>query len=117
MAGIVESGTGRNLTNEVVGDTLRPDPTERKFVTFVNELGGVHTIIVAAEHAAQDGEALYQWFEHTRALITTSHSVDTNPAHRTPDQVIATANERMGFGGKDADAPADPTQHTTSQQG
>lgn len=112
MAGIVESGTAPNLHNTVVSGNLIPDATPQKFVTFVNELGGVHTIIVDAEHAAKDADELLQWFEHTRALVTTSASLPTDPNHRTPEQVIATANERSGFSTGDEQA-----QTTDSGQG
>lgn len=116
MSGVVESGTAPNLTNTVVSGNLVPDATEKKFLTFVNDIGGVHTIIVEAEHAAQTADELLQWFEHTRALVTTSASLPTDPNHRTPDQVIATANDRMGFGGdKPTDQQSDGGQ--TNPQG
>lgn len=98
MSGIINSGLARNIINTVVGDKLVLSPDERKFVTYVNDLGGVHTIIVDAEHAAKDPAELLQWFEHTRAIATTSASVDTDPLHVPADQVIARADARMGYG-------------------
>ena len=41
MSGIVNSGTAPNLVNDVVGGNLVPSSVERKFVTFVNELGEI----------------------------------------------------------------------------
>lgn len=107
MAGIIDSGTAPNLHNANVSGNLVPDATERKFVTFVNELGGIHTIIVDAEHAAQSADELLQWFEHTRALVTASASLPTDPNHRTPEQVIATADQRMGYTHDDSGAQHD----------
>lgn len=117
MAGIVESGSAHNLINTVVSGNLVPDATERKFVTFVNELGGVHTIIVDAQHAAKTGEELLKWFEHTRALVTTSASLPTDPNHRTPAQVLATADERMGYGNDESADHADAGEQFNPQGG
>lgn len=104
MAGIIDSGTAPNLINGIANGQLVPDAKERKFVTFVNELGGVHTIIVDVEHAAETADELLQWFEHTRAQVTASASLPTDPNHRTPEQVIDIANQRMGFSKPDENA-------------
>jgi hypothetical protein len=117
MSGIVNSGVARNLVNDVVGGTLVPNADERKFVTFLNQLGGVHTIIVDAEHAAKDADELLQWFEHTQAIAGTSASVPTDPNHVPPDDVIGRANARMGYGEPTDSEPAPANTSTFEERG
>ena len=97
MAAIVKTGTARNLTNEVHGLQLVVSSVEKRFLTYVNDLGGVHTIIVDVEHAAKDAETLLKWFESTRAIISTSSGVEGSPQHVTPEQVIQHANAAVGI--------------------
>lgn len=107
MATIVHKGKGRNLTNSKVGESLTPDPTERQFVTFVNDLGGVHTIIADAETAFTDAEQFLAFFEHTRAIAHTSAS-EGAPGHVPPAEVVAKASEAVGVQTPPASEPTSP---------
>lgn len=114
MATIVHHGKARNLTNSKVGDSLVPDSTERQFVTFVNDLGGVHTVIADAETVFKDAEQLLSYFEHTRAIAHTSAS-EGQPGHVAPADVVAQAQERAGVQTQQSDqAPAQTEQQQTS---
>jgi hypothetical protein len=95
MATIVHQGKARNLTNSKVGETLAPDSTERQFVTFVNDVGGVHTIIADAETAFKDAEQFLAFFEHTRALAHVSAS-EGQPGHIAPADVLTQAAKAVG---------------------
>ena len=95
MATIVKHGKERNLTNATVGNTLVPDSAERQFVTFVNDLGGVHTIIADAETVFNDAEQFLAFFEHTKAIAHTSASEGAR-GHVTPQEVISRALEAVG---------------------
>jgi len=95
--GIVTSGVARNLTNAVIGDNLVPEADEKKFVTFVNALGAVHTVIVDLDHPAKDAQELLEWFEHTQAIAGTSASNPTDKLFVAAEQVLARANARMGY--------------------
>ena len=103
----------RNLTNSKVGETLVPDSTERQFVTFVNDVGGVHTIIADAETVFEDAEQLLAFFEHTRAIAHTSAS-EGKPGHVAPADVVAKAQEAAGVKtSAQSDQPAQPDQQQT----
>lgn len=116
MPSIIDHGTGRNLVNDVVNGVLSPSPTERRFVTFLNEVGGVHTLIVDVEHAAKDAESLVKWFETARGLIATSPSNESAPNHLAPADVAAKADASIGAAPATEPAPT-PEQPATSTGG
>lgn len=97
MSIIINHGEARNLTRVASPAGWIPDPTLKKFVTFLTDRGAVHTVIVDAEHAAQDAESLLKWFEHTRAGVELSSNRTTSPYFKTAEQVINDANAAMGF--------------------
>lgn len=110
MSVIVSEGQARNLTTQDTRDGLQPDPTERRYVTFINDLGAVHTLIVDTEHAAQDAGSLLKWFDHTRAAIGLSHGDPTSDHYRTPDQIREFADKALGINQPTDQAQADGDQ-------
>lgn len=93
MATVIDSGTDRNLTSTTDGQHLQVNPAEQRFVTFTNELGAVHTIVVDAEHIAKDAESLLRWFQHTSATVTHKSGTQEQPSHITPGEVLRLADE------------------------
>jgi hypothetical protein len=96
MARIISTGVERQLTNNVVGDRLSINNDEHRFVTFITENGGVHTIIVDAEHAAKDADELLKWFDKTRTLVETAPASD-KPGHIVPAEILELADAALGF--------------------
>lgn len=103
MPTIIAHGEARNLANTKSGQGLAPDPTLRKFVTFLTDTGSVHTIIVDADHAAQDAQQLLDWFTHTKIGVEASHSSPLSKFFKTADTIIADANKALGFIGGHSD--------------
>lgn len=97
MATIVKAGTARNLVSVNTPTGRGPDPTEKKFVTFLTDSGTVHTIIADVDHAAKTADDLLKWFEHTRVGVELSASRATSPFFRTAAEVIEYADKAMGF--------------------
>lgn len=97
MSTIVKAGTARNLVSVNTPTGRGPDPTERKFVTFLTDGGAVHTIIADVDHAAKTAKDLLEWFSHTRAGVELSSSRTTSPFYRTAEQIIGDANSVMGY--------------------
>lgn len=89
MSTIVSAGVASGLTNLIEGGLLKVDPSLKKYVTYINDTGAVHTIIVDVEHAAQSGEELLDWFEHTKAAVQ-SGQFDGQPAQAVTDHATAT---------------------------
>lgn len=98
MSRIISSGRTRNLVShapvkDVVGP---PDPTERKFATFVTDTGAVHTIIVDVDHVANDVRTLLNWFDETRTLVEQSPA-DEQPGHKPHRDIVKQALARIGL--------------------
>lgn len=104
MPTIVDSGTKGNLVTANTPAGRAPDPTPRRFLTFLTDAGSVHTIVVDVDHAAQDAETLLQWFLHTRVGVELSASNPTSPFHKTVDEVVKYADEAVGLVKSTADA-------------
>lgn len=96
MASVVAHGTARNLINDIANGQLTPSSVERRFVTFLNDAGGVHTLIVDAEHAAKDVDSLLKWYETTRGLISVASGSEGTPNHIPPAEVAARADKSIG---------------------
>jgi hypothetical protein len=105
MPQILDAGIATGLSNLNVDGRLRLNPAEQKFVTYVNDVGGVHTVIADLDHPAETGEDLLRWFLATKAAVE-SGRYDDNPQgvldHAT--QVV-----EHGHPFKKPDAPSDPT--------
>jgi len=112
MSTIVASGTAPNLKSHTTVAGRSPDPTLRRFVTFLTPSGSVHTIIADADHVAKTAEDLLAWFEHTRVGVELSSSRTASPLFKTADEVIKYANEAMGFvaAATGTQTSTDPTQ-------
>lgn len=115
MPSVVAHGTARNLINDIANGVLSPNPIEKKFVTFLNEAGGVHTLIVDAEHAAKDVESLLKWFETTRGLISVASGSEGSPTHIAPAEVAAKADASIGATAEPA--ATEQTTPTTTETG
>lgn len=115
MSIIINHGEARNITRVATPSGWVPDPTVKKFVTFLTDHGAVHTVIVDAEHAAQDAESLLKWFEHTRAGVELSSNRTTSPYFKTAEQVISDADAALGFVAPDNGQSNPPA--TTQGQG
>lgn len=97
MATIVAEGKAANLTTTVGVSGRVPDPTVRRFITYLTEAGSVHTIIVDAEHATQDAETLLKWFNATRVGAELASNHVGSPLARTAEDVIRFADEAVGI--------------------
>lgn len=116
MSVVIDSGTARNAANTTNGTQLAADPTEKRFVTYVNDLGAVHTIIVDVEHIAKDAESLVKWFDHTRATVTHKSGTQEQSNHITPSEVLKLADEFLhSIGG--AKQPDDQQQQQQNTGG
>lgn len=109
MSVVINSGEARNLTRVATPSGWVPDPTLKRFVTFLTDHGSVHTVIVDADHAAQDAETLLKWFEHTRAGVELSSNRTTSPYFKTAEQVIADADKALGFVSGDSQSQSTTT--------
>ena len=117
MSTVLSEGTARNIVGRKQDDAIVPIPDERRYVTFLNELGAVHTIIVDAEHAAKDAEELLRWFNHTRASVTLrSRSPETSSRHLDAAEVIRLADEALSFASRETSPPA-PSSTSSSGEG
>lgn len=105
MDTIIKTGEAQNAVNTSNGKDLNADPTPRRFVTYTNALGAVHTIIVDVEHIAKDGEQLLKWFDKTRATITHVSRSTTATGKLTPGEVLAVADDFLKSVGGAKDTP------------
>lgn len=106
MDRIITEGTARNMVR--LPDSNAPDPTERKFVTYVNSVGAVHTVIVDIEHAAQDGEQLLKWFRQT--ITEVEHG-----GHANATQVLDAASDVTGIEHAPAGEPESSTDAASQE--
>ena len=103
---IIDSGTARNIAGIPTRDGVIPNPDERKYVTYVNDLGAVHTIIVDVEHAAKDASQLLDWFRHTRAVAAVSAGDPSADGFIPPAEVAKRADAAAGITQPSSEAQA-----------